>query len=181
MPMTASARSTHGNPHHTIDVNGRHTITTDAPDRLGGTDRAPAPHELLPAMLASCVSTMIGMYAQAHDWALVDVSVDVEYDPQATPRHIQTTVNLPEGLTPHQIAPLRRVADTCPVKRALETGFTFEQQFVAQPSGALAAWARALRSRATTTSRQTRSSTAVSRDPAAHDGKRHGRVHPHRR
>ena len=49
MPMTASARSTHGNPHHTIDVNGRHTITTDAPEARG-TDRAPAPHELLPAM-----------------------------------------------------------------------------------------------------------------------------------
>jgi uncharacterized OsmC-like protein len=61
MPMTASARSAHGSPYHTIDVNGRHTITTDAPDRLGGTDRAPAPHELLPAMLASCVSTMIRM------------------------------------------------------------------------------------------------------------------------
>ena len=140
MPMTASARSTHGRPHHTIDVNGRHTITTDAPDRLGGTDRAPAPHELLPAMLASCVSTMIGMYAQARDWELSDVSVDVEYDPQATPGHIQTTVNLADGLTPDQLVHLGRVADTCPVKRALETGFRFEQQFVAhQPTVATAA------------------------------------------
>jgi putative redox protein len=139
MPMSASARSTHGSPHHTIDVNGRHTITTDTPLRLGGTDSAPAPHELLPAMLASCVSTMIGMYAQARDWQLSDVSVDVEYDPQATPRQIQTTVNLPEGLTPDQVARLRRVVDTCPVKRALETGFMFDQQVVQrQPSGATA-------------------------------------------
>ena len=140
MPMTASARSIGGTPRHRIDVNGRHMISTDTPERLGGTDTAPAPHELLAAMLASCVSTMIGMYAHAHDWELSHVSVDVEYDPQATPRHIQTTVNLPDGLTPDQIARLRRVADTCPVKRALETGFTFEHQFVAQqPSGATAA------------------------------------------
>ena len=139
MPMTASAQSTHGRLHHTIDVNGRHTITTDAPNRLGGTDSAPAPYELLPAMIASCVSTMIGIYAQARDWQLSDITVDVEYDPEATPHHIQTTVNLPAGLAPDRVARLRRVADTCPVKRALETGFTFEQQFVVrQPSGASA-------------------------------------------
>ena len=140
MSMTSSARSTHGSPHHTIDVNGRHVITTDTPNRLGGTDSAPAPHELLPAMLASCISTMIGMYARARDWQPLDATVDVEYDPQAIPRHIHTTVNLPDGLTPDQVARLRRVAETCPVKQALEIGFTFEQQFVLhQPSAATAA------------------------------------------
>ena len=36
-----------------------HTITTDEPASLGGTDTAPTPHELLTATLASCVSTML--------------------------------------------------------------------------------------------------------------------------
>ena len=84
MPMTASARRVGGTPEHTIDVDRRHIITTDLPERLGGTDSAPSPHELLPAMLASCVSTMIQMYARARDWDLPDVSVAVEYDSTVT-------------------------------------------------------------------------------------------------
>ena len=133
MAMTASARPVGGTPQHTIDVNRRHIVTTDVPERLGGTDSAPSPHELLPAMLASCVSTMIQMYARARDWELPDVAVDVEYDSSATPRRVQVTLNLPEGLTADQIAGLRRVADTCPVKRALEAGFTFTQEVALVP------------------------------------------------
>ena len=29
-----------------VEVNGRHTIVTDEPEGLGGTDQGPAPHEL---------------------------------------------------------------------------------------------------------------------------------------
>jgi putative redox protein len=126
--MTASARRVGATPQHTIDVNRRHIITTDVPERLGGTDSAPSPHELLAAMLASCVSTMIAIYARARNWDLRDVSVAVEYDSSVTPRHVEVTLNLPDGLTAAQIAGLRRVADTCPVKRALEAGFTFTQE-----------------------------------------------------
>jgi uncharacterized OsmC-like protein len=56
MTMTASAVCTAGALRNDIDVNGRHTIATDVPERLGGKDTAPSPHELLPAMIASCVS-----------------------------------------------------------------------------------------------------------------------------
>jgi len=84
MSFTASARSISGSLCHEIDVNGRHTITTDEPESLGGTDTASAPHELLPAMVASCVSTMIVLYAHRHDWQLHDIRVDVEYDTDPT-------------------------------------------------------------------------------------------------
>ena len=139
MPMTATARSVDRTARHRIDVNGRHVINTDAPERLGGGDSAPSPHELLPAMLAACVSTMIGMYARARDWDLPDVAVDVEYDPTADPRHVQVTLNLPQGLTADQIARLRRLADTCPVKRALEAGFTFTEEVALRPPAVRAA------------------------------------------
>jgi putative redox protein len=130
MTMTASAVSTGGALRNDIDVNGRYTIATDVPERLGGSDTAPAPHELLPAMIASCVSTMIGLYARARDWVLEDACVDVTYDSDATPRHAQVTVHLPAGLTPDQLNRLTRVVDTCPVKRALEAGFTFDRQLL---------------------------------------------------
>ena len=61
-------------------MNGRHVIITDEPLSLGGTDTGPAPHELLPAALASCISTMIVLYAKRKAWDLDDVRVDVGYD-----------------------------------------------------------------------------------------------------
>ncbi len=130
MTMTATARSVHGGLRHEVDVNGRHVIVTDEPKSLGGTDEGPAPHELLAAMLASCVSTMITLYARARNWELGDVRVEVAYDSDSTPRHIDVRVYLPGGLTSDQVKRLRKVADTCPARRALEAGFTFDEQIV---------------------------------------------------
>lgn len=129
MSMTATARRT-GGLKHEVDVNGRHTIVTDEPQRLGGTDQGPAPHELLAATLASCVATMIAMYAQNHDWNLGDTAVDVDYDADAVPRRFIVNIHLPSDLTPEQQRKLERVAETCPVRRALETGFAFEECIV---------------------------------------------------
>ena len=128
--MNAVARSVDGELRHEVDVNGRHVIITDEPERLGGTDAGPAPHELLPAMLASCVSTMITLYARARNWKLSEVRVEVVYDSESTPRHVDLHVYLPDGLTADQVKRLRRVADTCPAKRALEAGFTFDEQLI---------------------------------------------------
>lgn len=85
MPMTASARRIGDTLRHEVDVNGRHVILTDEPERLGGTDEAPAPHELLPATLASCISTMVAMYAQNRGWNIGETAVEVTYDPDSVP------------------------------------------------------------------------------------------------
>lgn len=132
--FTATAQPIARTLRHRIDVNGRHEITTDEPRSVGGLDSAPAPHELLPAMLASCVSTMIMLYANRQGWALDGLSVDVTYDNESTPRHVSTRINLPDGLTADQIQRLEKVAETCPVKRALEAGFSFEHLMVV-PAG----------------------------------------------
>ena len=128
--MSAIARSVDGQLRNEVDVNGRHVIVTDEPVGLGGTDAGPAPHELLAAMLASCVSTMITMYARTRGWELPEIRVEVAYDPESTPRHVDLCVHLPEGLTADQIRRLRRVAATCPAKRSLEAGFTFDERLI---------------------------------------------------
>ena len=125
MILTASARRDRASLRHTVDVNGRHTIITDEPESLGGGDTGPAPHELLPATLASCIATMIALYAQRRDWDIGEPRVDVAYDTEADPRRFDVTVLLPERLSADQLERLRRVADTCPVRRALEAGFDF--------------------------------------------------------
>ena len=128
MAMTASARRIGDTLKHEIDVNGRHVMFTDEPGRLGGTDEAPAPHELLPATLAACISTMIAMYAQNRGWNIGETIVDVSYDADSVPRAMTIDIQLPDDLTPDQRRRLERVADTCPVRRALEAGFTFEER-----------------------------------------------------
>jgi len=132
MSMTATARRVGNSLKHEVDVNGRHLIVTDEPTSLGGSDEGPAPHELLPAALAACTATMIAMYAARRGWELGDVAVDVDYDPDAVPRHFDVRLLLPEGLSAEQVKRLRRVADTCPVRRALETGCAFDEQLVSR-------------------------------------------------
>jgi putative redox protein len=130
MSFTASARRVGDGLRHEVDVNGRHTIVTDEPEHLGGTDTGPAPHELLPAMLAACVSTTVAMYAARKDWDVGGLGVDVEYDNDAEPRRLEVTLRLPGGLTADQVKRLERVVRSCPVSRALEAGFAFEQHTV---------------------------------------------------
>ena len=47
MTLIASAHSTGDTLRQDVLIDGRHSLTTDEPPRLGGTDRGPAPHELL--------------------------------------------------------------------------------------------------------------------------------------
>jgi len=128
MAFTASARPVDGGLRHEVDVNGRHTIITDEPESLGGTDLGPAPHELLAAALASCVSTMVALYAKRNGWDVDGLGVDVRYDNEAEPRRVDVELRLPDGLSDDQVARLRRVAETCPVRRALEGDFIFDER-----------------------------------------------------
>jgi putative redox protein len=137
--MTATAAPVDGTLRHAVDVNGRHTIITDEPERLGGTDVGPAPHELLPAMLAACVSTMITMYVGARGFDADGLRVDVEYDPEPTPRQVRLVVHVPAGVPAEQAERVRRIVDTCPVKRALEAGFTFDEEIVLAAAASAAA------------------------------------------
>jgi putative redox protein len=139
MSMTATARRAGNSLKHEVDVNGRHTIVTDEPEHLGGTDQGPAPHELLAATLASCIATMIAMYAQNRGWGIGETAVDVDYDPNSSPRHFAIDMHLPNDLTPDQRRRLERVAETCPVRRALEAGFAFEERIVTTRESSAAA------------------------------------------
>jgi putative redox protein len=130
MSMTATARRVGDTLRHEVDVNGRHTIVTDEPQRLGGTDQGPAPHELLAAMVASCVATTIAMYAQRRGWDVGEPAVEVDYDSESVPHRVTVAVYLSDELTPAQQRRLERVAESCPARRALEAGFAFEERIV---------------------------------------------------
>ncbi len=130
MSMNATARRIGTSLRHEVDVNGRHTILTDEPASLGGTDAGPAPHELLAATLASCVATMVAMYAHNRGWEIGETEASVDYDPTSVPRSLTVELRLPAGLTDEQVRRLERVAHTCPVRRAFEVGFEIEERVV---------------------------------------------------
>ena len=129
--MRASAHMIPGTLRSEIDVRGgRFRIDTDEPESVGGEDTAPAPHELLPAALASCVATTLVMYARTKEWDLGDVQVDVNFRQRETPPRFEVEIALGGDLSEEQLARLEKVAASCPVQRSLTAGAVFEERIV---------------------------------------------------
>lgn len=129
--LRASARSLGGTLLHEVSIDGgRHVFVTDEPERLGGGDAGPAPHELLPAALAACISTTVLMYAHARGWDIGDVRVDVDYDHRSLPRRFAIELHLDGALAAERRARLEKVAASCPVRRALEGELVCDERVV---------------------------------------------------
>jgi putative redox protein len=127
MSLTAKARSIPRTLRQEVVIDGKHRLITDEPERLGGDGSAPAPHELFPAALASCVATTLVMYARTKGWDLGEVSVEVDYDTESTPRRFEVAIELGGDLTDDQLRRLEKVADACPVRRSIEAGIEFDE------------------------------------------------------
>lgn len=130
MSLTATSRSIPGTLRQEVVIDGKHRLITDEPVEVGGEGSAPAPHELLPAALASCVSTTLVMYARRKGWELGEVRVEVSYDHRATPRRADIRIALGADLSAEQLELLEKVAAACPVRRSIETQFEFNEQIV---------------------------------------------------
>ena len=133
MSLTATARSIPGTLRQEVVIDGQHRLITDEPVRLGGDGSGPAPHELLAAAFAACVSTTLVMYARKREWDLGEVVVDVDYDNRSTPRKVDLVIRLSGALDRAQLERLEKVARSCPVRRSIETGFAFEERIDALP------------------------------------------------
>jgi uncharacterized OsmC-like protein len=75
---------------------------------------------------------MVAMYAEKRGWQIGAASVDVRYDGEASPRRFEIQLDLPADLSSEQLRRLERVAESCPLRRALEAGFTFEERLVTE-------------------------------------------------
>lgn len=134
MSLTATARSIPGTLRQEVVIDGKHRLITDEPQHLGGDGSAPAPHELFPAALASCISTTLVMYARTKGWDLGEVSVAVDYDNRSTPRRFEVVIALGGELTDEQLLRLEKVAASCPVRRSVEAGIEFSEKIARRDS-----------------------------------------------
>jgi putative redox protein len=126
--MRATAKRRNGSYEHTIEM-GKHSITSDEPEKDGGTDEGPSPQELLAGSLASCTAITIEMYANRKGWDIGDVTVDVDYEPaqRGSPTKFTMNVKLPKELPEEQRERLMQIAAKCPVHRTLEGEVMFDE------------------------------------------------------
>ena len=136
MSLHATARSIPGTLRQEVVIDGQHRLITDEPQRLGGDGSGPAPHELFPAALASCVSTTLQLYARTKCWDLGEVSVEVDYDNHSTPRRFEVAVRLGGDLSATQFERLEKVARACPLRRSIEAGIEFVDHLERSEHGA---------------------------------------------
>jgi putative redox protein len=105
---------------HDVEIEGGHSLVTDEPESVGGTDTGPSPTRLLAASLAACTAITIEMYADRKGWNVGELEVDVETSYQGpVPTTFDVTVRLPDDLDEDQIEKLLVIASKCPVHKAL--------------------------------------------------------------
>lgn len=98
---------------------GSHMLTADVVEKLGGTDLAPGPHEILEASLAACTIITLQMYANRQKWNLESADVKVTIDKEGAESHISREINLRGDLTAEQKSRLLEIANKCPIHKLL--------------------------------------------------------------
>jgi putative redox protein len=117
---------------------GHHTVFADEKISDGGTDSAPTPMEIFIGTLGACIAVTVRAYAQRKNWALDDVTVELEmvrhnrenypnYTGDAPFIHeFREKVHFEGALTDEQIERLQEIARKCPIRRVLENPVFFQ-------------------------------------------------------
>jgi putative redox protein len=109
----------------------QHRMTADEPEDNHGTDKAPAPYELLLASLAACSSATLRMYADRKGWQLGTITADLRFkrDPEGN-ESIERTISFSETLSEEQMARIRDIIEKTPVTKTLKRGTPIATRFV---------------------------------------------------
>jgi len=110
---------------------GRHTLTVDEPQAVGGNDAGPGPYEFLLIGLGACTAMTVRMYAERKDLPLRRVHVRLSHRKihvqdctdcetrEGKVDEITREITFDGDLTEEQRERLLEIANRCPVHRTL--------------------------------------------------------------
>lgn len=109
----------------------QHRMTADEPESNHGTDKGPAPYELLLASLAACSSATLRMYADRKGWRLGTITADLRFrrDPEGN-ESIERTISFSETPSEEQMARIRDIIEKTPVTKTLKRGTPIATRFM---------------------------------------------------
>lgn len=110
-----------GGVRFTADVRG-HKVSVDQPRQGGGEDTAPAPLELLPAGLGTCVAFFVHQFLVTRGIDPTGLAVAVGVEGAPNPHRIgrfEVRVSLPGGIPGRYREAVVRAAETCTVHHTL--------------------------------------------------------------
>jgi uncharacterized OsmC-like protein len=105
------------------------TLHTDAPKDNQGQGQTFSPTDLLATSLATCIATIMGIYARNHNIDLRGMRIEIEKVMSTdTPRRIVKLligITFPEGVSEKEKAILTKVGQGCPVHHSLHPNIEF--------------------------------------------------------
>jgi putative redox protein len=93
---------------------------------VGGAGNDPTPHQLLDSALAACTLLTMQLYAKRKHYPLTGAQVSIERDEEREVYRMRRQLTLEGTLDDAQRADLLRVANACPIHKALGKRFEIE-------------------------------------------------------
>lgn len=97
-------------------------INFDVPEKLGGNNTAPTPHDYYEAALAECTSITVMMYAKRKQIPLENIDVKIKIISEGAKNEISREIKFIGNLSEEQIASLTMIADKCPIHKLISAG-----------------------------------------------------------
>ena len=113
-------------------ISGRHSLTSDEPESLGGLDRGPTPFDYVLSALGSCTTMTLRLYARRRSLNLRCASVRLSFvaEPVSGKRVLRRVIRLEGDISAADRERLLEIAEKCPVHRAYSAGFIVETSLV---------------------------------------------------
>jgi putative redox protein len=108
----------------------QHRLTADEPLSNHGTDKGPAPYELLLASLAACSSATLRLYADRKGWRLGTIEAHLTFTRDRDGNEsIERVIAFSETLTDEQMERIRDIIEKTPVTRTLKRSTPITTRF----------------------------------------------------